>query len=48
MLITGTFTSAAATFYTGNPWLGVLCALIAEGMSAAKGFIAIAALYHVR
>ncbi|MHC5594463.1 MAG: ABC transporter permease [Nostoc sp.] len=32
MLITGAFTSAAATFYTGNPWLGVLCALIAGGL----------------
>ena len=32
MLITGAFSSAAATFYTGNPWLGVLCALIAGGL----------------
>ncbi|MBN3922627.1 ABC transporter permease [Nostoc sp. NMS4] len=32
MLITGAFSSAVATFYTGNPWLGVLCALIAGGL----------------
>ncbi|MCC5601856.1 ABC transporter permease [Nostoc favosum] len=32
MLLTGAFTSAAATFYTGNPWLGVICALIAGGL----------------
>ncbi len=32
MLLTGAFTSAAATFYTGNPWLGVLSAVIAGGM----------------
>ncbi|HIK03328.1 MAG TPA: ABC transporter permease [Trichormus sp. M33_DOE_039] len=32
MLLTGAFTSAAATFYTGNPWLGVLVALIAGGL----------------
>ncbi|NJM69766.1 MAG: ABC transporter permease [Scytonema sp. RU_4_4] len=32
MLLTGAFTSAAATFYTGNPWLGVLCALIVGGL----------------
>ena len=32
MLLTGAFTSAAATFYTGNPWLGVLAAVVAGGM----------------
>ncbi len=32
MLLTGAFSSAAATFYTGNPWVGVLAALIAGGM----------------
>ena len=32
MLLTGAFTSAVATFYTGNPWLGILCALIAGGL----------------
>ncbi|WP_414620651.1 ABC transporter permease [Calothrix sp. CCY 0018] len=32
MLLTGAFTSAAATFYSGNPWLGVLAAVIAGGM----------------
>ncbi|MEA5594418.1 ABC transporter permease [Rivularia sp. UHCC 0363] len=32
MLLTGAFTSAAATFYTGNPWLGVLSAVVAGGM----------------
>lgn len=31
ILLTGAFTSAAATFYTNNPWLGILCALIAGG-----------------
>jgi general nucleoside transport system permease protein len=32
MLLTGAFTSAMATFYTGNPWVGILCALIAGGL----------------
>jgi simple sugar transport system permease protein len=32
MLLSGAFTSAAATFYTGNPWLGILAALIAGGL----------------
>jgi simple sugar transport system permease protein len=32
MLLTGAFTSAVATFYTGNPWLGVLAAVIAGGL----------------
>ncbi|MEH1843177.1 MAG: ABC transporter permease [Nostoc sp.] len=32
MLITGAFSSAAATLYTGNPWLGIICALIAGGL----------------
>ncbi|BCL34622.1 ABC transporter permease [Nostoc sp. MS1] len=32
MLLTGAFTSAIATFYTNNPWLGLLCALIAGGL----------------
>jgi ABC-type uncharacterized transport system permease subunit len=32
MLLTGAFTSAAATFYTGNPWIGVIAALIAGGI----------------
>ncbi len=32
MLLTGAFTSAAATFYTGNPWIGVIAALIAGGL----------------
>jgi simple sugar transport system permease protein len=31
MLLTGAFTSAAATFYTGNPWLGVISAVVAGG-----------------
>ncbi|MEJ1931549.1 ABC transporter permease [Nostoc sp. NIES-2111] len=32
MLLTGAFTSALATFYTNNPWLGLLSALIAGGL----------------
>ncbi len=32
MLLTGAFTSAAATFYTGNVWLGVLAALVFGGL----------------
>lgn len=32
MLLTGAFTSAAATFYTGSPWLGILVSLIAGGL----------------
>ncbi|MEH1832674.1 MAG: ABC transporter permease [Nostoc sp.] len=32
MLLTGAFTSAVATFYTGNPWLGILASLIAGGL----------------
>ncbi len=32
MLLTGAFTSAAATFYTANPWVGVLAAVFAGGM----------------
>ena len=32
ILLTGAFTSAAATFYTGNPWVGVLAAVIAGAM----------------
>ncbi|BAY30499.1 inner-membrane translocator [Nostoc carneum NIES-2107] len=32
MLLTGAFTSAVATFYSGNPWLGVIAALIAGGL----------------
>ncbi|MBD2251023.1 ABC transporter permease [Nostoc parmelioides] len=32
MLITGAFTSAVATLYTGNPWFSVLCALITGGL----------------
>ena len=32
MLLTGAFTSAAATFSTGNPWLGILASLIAGGL----------------
>lgn len=32
MLLTGAFTSAAATFYTQNPGLGILAALIAGGL----------------
>jgi simple sugar transport system permease protein len=32
MLLTGAFTSALATFYTSNPWLGLFCALIAGGL----------------
>ena len=32
MLLTGAFTSAAATFYTGNPWLGILASLIVGGL----------------
>ena len=32
MLLTGAFTSAAAAFYTGNSWVGVLAALVAGGL----------------
>jgi general nucleoside transport system permease protein len=32
MLLTGAFTSAAATYYTGNIWIGVLAALLAGGL----------------
>ncbi|AFY99266.1 ABC transporter permease [Calothrix sp. PCC 6303] len=32
MLLTGAFSSAAATFYTNNPWLGVMAAVITGGM----------------
>ena len=32
MLLTGAFTSAAATFYTGSPWLGILASGIAGGL----------------
>ncbi|MEH2029063.1 MAG: ABC transporter permease [Nostoc sp.] len=32
MLLTGAFTSAAATLYTGNPWLGILASLIVGGL----------------
>ncbi|OUL22530.1 ABC transporter permease [Nostoc sp. 106C] len=32
MLLTGAFTSAATTFHTGNPWLGIFAALIAGGL----------------
>ena len=32
MLLTGAFSSAVAAFYTGNPWLGVLTAVVAGGM----------------
>ncbi|ARV58949.1 branched-chain amino acid ABC transporter permease [Nostocales cyanobacterium HT-58-2] len=32
MLLTGAFTSAATTFYTGNVWFGVLATLIAGGL----------------
>ncbi len=32
MLLTGAFSSATATFYTSNPWIGVLAALITGGM----------------
>ena len=32
MLLTGAFTSAAATFYTGNVWIGVLAALVFGGL----------------
>jgi simple sugar transport system permease protein len=32
MLLTGAFASAAASFYTGNPWLSVLAAVVAGGM----------------
>ncbi|QLE54600.1 ABC transporter permease [Nostoc sp. TCL26-01] len=31
MLLTGAFTSAATTFYTGNPWLGMLAAVLFGG-----------------
>lgn len=31
MLLTGAFTSAATTFYTSNPWVGILTAAIAGG-----------------
>ncbi|MBF2067153.1 MAG: ABC transporter permease [Calothrix sp. C42_A2020_038] len=32
MLLTGAFTSAATTFYTGNVWAGIFTALIAGGL----------------
>ncbi|BAZ41976.1 inner-membrane translocator [Calothrix sp. NIES-4101] len=32
MLITGAFTSAAATFYTGNIWIGLIATLIAGAL----------------
>jgi general nucleoside transport system permease protein len=32
MLLTGAFTSAAATFYTSNPWVGVIAAVVTGGM----------------
>ncbi|MEH1899482.1 MAG: ABC transporter permease [Nostoc sp.] len=32
MLLISAFTAAAATFYTGNPWLGILASLIAGGL----------------
>ncbi|MBW4642824.1 MAG: ABC transporter permease [Goleter apudmare HA4340-LM2] len=32
LLLTGAFTSAAATFYTSNPYFGVFCALIVGGL----------------
>jgi ABC-type uncharacterized transport system permease subunit len=32
MLLTGAFTSAIATFYTGNPWLGLFFALVVGGL----------------
>lgn len=32
MLLTGAFTSAAATFYSGNVWVGIGAALIAGGL----------------
>lgn len=32
MLLSGAFTSAAATLYTGNPWLGILASGIAGGL----------------
>jgi general nucleoside transport system permease protein len=31
MLLTGAFSSAVATFYTGNVWIGVIAAIIAGG-----------------
>ncbi|MDF5728356.1 MAG: ABC transporter permease, partial [Rhizonema sp. PD38] len=32
MLLTGAFTSAAATFYTNNPWIGILAAFVSGGL----------------
>ena len=32
MLLTGAFTSAAATFWAGNPWMGVVSALVFGGI----------------
>lgn len=32
LLLTGAFTSAVATFYTGNPWLGIVTGLISGGI----------------
>jgi len=32
MLLTGAFTSATITFYTSNPWLGIVAAVIAGGL----------------
>jgi general nucleoside transport system permease protein len=32
MLLTGAFTSAVATFYTSNPWVGVIAAVVTGGM----------------
>ncbi|MDF5721551.1 MAG: ABC transporter permease [Rhizonema sp. PD37] len=32
MLLTGAFTSAVATFYTNNPWIGILAAFVSGGL----------------
>ncbi|WP_066380357.1 ABC transporter permease [Anabaena sp. CA = ATCC 33047] len=32
MMLTGAFTGASVTFYTGNPWLGVTAALLTGGL----------------
>ena len=31
MMLTGAFSSVLATFYTGNPWLGVLVGVLSGG-----------------
>lgn len=35
LMLAGAFTAAAMTFYTGSPWIGLLCGMIAGGLLAA-------------